>query len=141
MKIPGNKALLSITVATFYFCFQVFIILSALQLNGACLSAMWLDSSTIISPYFSFLTSVLLILFFGVVLGGVEVVRGSFNKYDLVFYSIFVIVLLFWLNGLHDLWRTFEYEKGNLSKAEYFTERYAMWPQNYEHSKCLQSDK
>ena len=134
-----NKLLLSFVVAALYFFFQVLVIYSALQLNGACMHSMWLNESVLIPPFWVFTVSVLLIFAYGLVIGFKNFKHRKFGLKEWSFYLTFVVVVILWLKSLHGMWVTFEYEKGNLTANQYYSERQAFYigPGFQSHS-CVQ---
>ena len=121
MQIRNEKMLLSILVATFYFCFQVLLIFTIVHLDGDCLHSVWLNDETTITPFTATLSTVIPLMIFGTSIGIKRIAEQTNLFSNVAYYLSFFVVLSLWLNGLFGLWQTFEYEKGNLSPQEYYS--------------------
>ncbi|WP_406666705.1 hypothetical protein [Gallaecimonas sp. GXIMD1310] len=136
MKLHNEKILLSFSVILFYFIFQTFLVFTAVSLKGNCLNQAWLTSPLIISPFAIFVETVFLLLIFGITLGYSKLKSGENIYANSAYYIVFVIVLSLWLNGLHGMWRMFQYEKGKIKASEYYSEQFFHWAKHMSPHQC-----
>jgi predicted membrane channel-forming protein YqfA (hemolysin III family) len=106
----------------FGYLFKFLILFTTITGRGECLHVFWLTGEhLLLSPFFLALGCVGLFFLFSFF----KLVSGLFRKRrewgNTLFYLILSFVLGVWLHGFNGFWETFEYEKGNLSEAEYYS--------------------
>ncbi len=121
-EMSFTKLTIGFVCLGFAYLFKVLVLFVMASGEGQCLHTFWLGSETYFNPFFITVVSVVLFFVFGLVKLAMSLFRANLRKGSVVFYSFICIVLGVWLHGLYGLWQTFEYEKGNLSAQEYYSE-------------------
>ena len=112
---------LAFTSALIYYLYQHLIIHTAVTFpQGSCLYSFWLAGGWY-SPYNLFCVTVALIVALGIAITIKDILRGRLNLIRGVIIAVFFIVMALWLRTLYGMFKTFEYEKGNISSVEYFS--------------------
>jgi hypothetical protein len=115
------KYILSFSVVLLYFLFQLVFLVWAVAVDGECMYVNWLYGSPRLSVYWAFTASIVLLMFLGVYYAYTEEKK---RVTDYLFYLVYVGVLSAWLNGMGSMWDTFEFEKGNIDKIEYYGQEF-----------------
>jgi hypothetical protein len=119
--LPDLELLLTVVVLVCYLLFWLLFVNSAITLDGACLYTFWLpDKDQISSPYWlvAFLVTALLIW---AVVGFFACVRCPGEKrWVAIYYVVVAAILAWWAYNLIGLWEAMQYERGEISAAQYF---------------------
>lgn len=119
--IPNLKYILSFSVVSLYFLFQLIFLSLMISVYHECMYVKWLHGAPELSMFWGFTISVILLLFVGIFAFFLEKKK---TLKDYAFYTIFATVLLAWLYGMNGMWQTFEFEKGEIDKLEYYGQEF-----------------
>ncbi len=121
-NVSFSKLTIGFTCLAFAYLFKVLIVFIVVQGDGQCLHNFWLGNDEYFNPFFLTVFSVSLFLFLGIIKLLLPVFKGNFQKGNSFFYLFLCIVMGVWMHSLYGLWQTFEYEKGNITVEDYYTE-------------------
>jgi hypothetical protein len=132
-SIDLGVAVLVISIALFYFLFQlIFIFVATVGLDGECLYTFWLSGEAWWrSPYWLVVTIVatFVVMSLFAIADGVR----SAGTTKTVFGIVAIIVLGLWLYSLNGLWEAMLFEKGEISSEDWYQGRPLMLIGGSEH--------